>query len=49
MVDKNNIPILEKQLRSKSVKLLAMVAPSFVTDFDYPCFMQQLYDLGFPT
>ena len=24
-----------------------MVAPSFVTDFEYPCFMQQLYDLGF--
>ncbi len=47
MVNKNNIPILEKQLRSKNVKLLAMVAPSFVTDFDYPCFMQQLYDLGF--
>ena len=47
MVDKNNIPLIEKQLRNKNMKLLAMVAPSFVTDFEYPCFMQQLYDLGF--
>ena len=47
MGDKNNIPIIEKQLRAKTVKLLAMVAPSFVTDFEYPCFVQKLYDLGF--
>jgi iron only hydrogenase large subunit-like protein len=47
MTDKNNILEIEPKLRSKKVKLLAMVAPSFVTDFEYPFFVQQLYDLGF--
>jgi len=40
MGNKNNIPEIEEKLRAKSVKLLAMVAPSFVIDFEYPCLMQ---------
>lgn len=44
--NKNNIPLIEESLRKKT-KMLAMVAPSFVVDFEYPCFVQQLKDLGF--
>lgn len=47
MVDKNNLSEIEPKLRAKTVKLLAMVAPSFVSDFEYPCIVQKLYDLGF--
>jgi iron only hydrogenase large subunit-like protein len=47
MINKNNILKIEPKLRSKKIKLLAMVAPSFVTDFEYPFFVQQLSDLGF--
>lgn len=47
MIDKNNLSEIEPKLRAKTVKLLAMVAPSFVSDFEYPCIVQKLYDLGF--
>jgi iron only hydrogenase large subunit-like protein len=46
-MDKNNISIIEKDLRDDKVKLLAMVAPSFVVDFEYPCFVGRLKELGF--
>lgn len=47
MINKNNLSEIEPKLRAKTVKLLAMVAPSFVSDFEYPCIVQKLYDLGF--
>ncbi len=46
MVDKNNIPQIEKVLKNKT-KCLIMVAPSFVTDFSYPSIINQLKKLGF--
>jgi iron only hydrogenase large subunit-like protein len=43
---KNNIPLIEKELKNKT-KMIALVAPSFVSTFDYPQFIHQLRDLGF--
>jgi iron only hydrogenase large subunit-like protein len=45
-VDKNNIPKIEKELKKKT-KMVALVAPSFITDFDYPSILTQLKKLGF--
>ena len=47
VINKNDISIIEKDLKNKNIKLLAMVAPSFVVNFDYPCFVEQLKELGF--
>jgi len=44
---KNNISLIEKELKNKKVKMVALVAPSFVVNFEYPQFIHQLKDLGF--
>jgi len=44
-VNKNNIQIIEKALKKQ--KIVAMLAPSFVTDFEYPLILQQLREFGF--
>ncbi|MBR9702260.1 hypothetical protein GOV13_05060 [Candidatus Pacearchaeota archaeon] len=46
MLKKNNISKIEKELK-KGVKMVAMVAPSFVAEFEYPSMIHQLKDLGF--
>lgn len=46
MIDKNNLPNIEKILKSKT-KCLMMIAPSFITDFSYPSIINQLKKLGF--
>ncbi len=46
MQNKNNIPQIEKELKQNK-KMVAMVAPSFVVDFDYPRILHQLHELGF--
>lgn len=43
---KNNIPLIEGELK-KGVKMVALVAPSFVSTFDYPQIINQLKELGF--
>ncbi len=45
IMNKNNIPKIEKLLRKE--KCIALVAPSFVTDFSYPNFIWRLKKLGF--
>jgi iron only hydrogenase large subunit-like protein len=50
MKDKNNLVLIEKELasgRNKKNKLIAMLAPSFASEFDYPCIVNQLKELGF--
>jgi len=47
MKHKNNIPQIEKILKNKKQKLVALVAPSFVTNFKYPDIIHQLKKLGF--
>jgi len=51
---KNNIRVIERALlkkdlgeKRKKVKMVALVAPSFVSTFDYPQFINQLRELGF--
>ncbi len=44
---KNNIPKIEKILGDKNEKTIALVAPSFVTDFKYPNLIWRLKKLGF--
>lgn len=44
---KNNILKIEKILQDKNQKTIALVAPSFVTDFSYPTIIWQLKKLGF--
>jgi len=44
---KNNIPQIEKILKDKNQKTIALVAPSFVVDFKYPNLIWQLKKLGF--
>jgi iron only hydrogenase large subunit-like protein len=48
---KNNIPKIEKILREKNKakkqKLVAMLAPSFAAEFEYPRIIHQLKELGF--
>jgi iron only hydrogenase large subunit-like protein len=44
---KNNLPKIEKLLQQKKVKMIAMLAPSFVAEFDYPQIIHQLKQLGF--
>jgi len=46
-MNKNNIPKIEKILQDKKQKTIALVAPSFVTDFTYPSIIYQLKKLGF--
>ncbi len=43
--NKNNIPKIEELLKKE--KCVALVAPSFVTDFSYPSIVLQLKKLGF--
>jgi len=43
---KTDIPLIEKELKN-NVKMVALVAPSFVVNFEYPQFIHQLRDLGF--
>ena len=45
-MDKDNIPRIEKELKKKT-KMVALVAPSFIADFDYPSILTQLKKLGF--
>jgi iron only hydrogenase large subunit-like protein len=47
MKSKNNISKIEKILANKKIKKVAMVAPSFLTDFTYPSIVNQLKSLGF--
>ncbi|MBS3171981.1 hypothetical protein J4438_00150 [Candidatus Woesearchaeota archaeon] len=42
---KNNINLILKELKHK--KMVALVAPSFVADFEYPKILSQLEKLGF--
>ncbi len=44
---KNNIPLIEKELKDKNPKLVALLAPSFVSTFEYPSIISQLKKLGF--
>jgi len=44
---KNNIQQIEKILKDKNQKKIALVAPSFVIDFKYPNLIWQLKKLGF--
>ncbi|MBS3079437.1 hypothetical protein J4218_04905 [Candidatus Pacearchaeota archaeon] len=44
---KNNVVKIEKELKNKKVKFVALVAPSFVVSFEYPQFIHQLRELGF--
>jgi len=44
---KNNIPEIENLLRVKKEKMVAMLAPSFAAEFDYPQIIHQLKQLGF--
>jgi iron only hydrogenase large subunit-like protein len=45
MIKKNNIKKILEELKHK--KMVALVAPSFVVDFDYPKIIYQLRKLGF--
>lgn len=45
MIPKNNIPEIEKALKKENI--IAMIAPSFVTDFHYPSIISELKQLGF--
>lgn len=47
MKHKNNIPLIEKELNNKKLELIALVAPSFACEFEYPSFIAQLKKLGF--
>lgn len=44
-MEKNNIPQIERLLKKE--KCIALVAPSFVTDFTYPSIVWRLKKLGF--
>lgn len=46
-MNKNNISLIEKELKNKKIKMLAILAPSFVAEFDYPIILSQLKELGF--
>jgi iron only hydrogenase large subunit-like protein len=45
--NKNDILQLEKALKNKKIKLIALLAPSFVAEFDYPDIIYSLRSLGF--
>ncbi len=47
MKNKNNLKEIEKVLKTKKTKKLAMVAPSFVAEFGYPSIIYRLKKLGF--
>jgi len=44
---KNNIQKIENELKDKETKLVALLAPSFVSTFEYPSIISQLKKLGF--
>jgi len=44
---KNNIAKIEQELKSPNAKLVAMIAPSFAAEFEYPRLIHQLKELGF--
>jgi iron only hydrogenase large subunit-like protein len=46
-MNKNNIAQIEKSLKNKNQKLVALVAPSFISEFSYPSIISQLKALGF--
>ena len=45
-MNKNNIQQIEEKLKKKT-PMIALVAPSFLTDFEYPSIVYQLKKLGF--
>ncbi|MBT4136200.1 hypothetical protein HOD75_01880 [archaeon] len=45
-MEKNNIGKISEDLKN-GVKMIAMIAPSFVVDFSYPSILNRLDDLGF--
>lgn len=47
MTNKNNIPQIERILSNKNIKKLAMLAPSFTSNFEYPQIITMLRKLGF--
>ncbi len=47
MKSKNDISEIERVLKNPKIKKVAMVAPSFLTDFSYPSIVNQLKKLGF--
>lgn len=47
MRNKNSIPVIERELRQKKFKFIALLAPSFITTFEYPSIIVQLKKLGF--
>jgi iron only hydrogenase large subunit-like protein len=47
MPNKNNIQQIEKTLTDKKIKKLAMLAPSFTSNFEYPKIITMLKKLGF--
>jgi iron only hydrogenase large subunit-like protein len=47
MNSKNNIQKIEQLLQDENQKTIALVAPSFIVDFDYPVFIWRLKKLGF--
>jgi iron only hydrogenase large subunit-like protein len=47
MINKNNISKIEEVLANTKIKKVAMIAPSFLTDFTYPSIVNQLKALGF--
>jgi iron only hydrogenase large subunit-like protein len=46
-MNKNNLNQIEKILKKKNTKVIALVAPSFVAEFEYPAIISQLKELGF--
>lgn len=45
--NKNDLKKIERALKNKREKIVAMVAPSFIVDFSYPSIISQLKHLGF--
>lgn len=43
---KNNITKIEQELKNPDIKLVAMLAPSFASEFKYPTIINQLKKLG---
>jgi iron only hydrogenase large subunit-like protein len=47
MKSKNNPHEIEKALKDKKTKLICLLAPSFVAEFDYPYIIYKLREIGF--
>ena len=45
-MNKNNISLINKELKNNT-KMVAMIAPSFAAEFDYPNIIYQLKEFGF--